>query len=294
MAGSEVKARLNKHSEPVSIRDILGIMVGCLIIAAAVQGILLPAHLLSGGITGVAIVLKYLTNWDVWIWYALLNIPIFIAGYKFVSRRFIIYSLWGTFALSFFLGILKPLNLGIDDLFLSAIFGGVMAGIGTGIIFRSKGSSGGFDIIAVIIKLLWGYNIGQTIFISNLLILSLSLITSTKELALFSAITIFVSSQMLDTVESGLQLSRTAMIISKKYEEISAGILNDMHRGCTYLASSGAYSGDSGQIIMTTVAKTQLPRLKEIVFQIDPQAFIIINEAIEVFGQGFKPAGPDF
>ena len=280
--------------EPVTLKDIGGILLGCFILAAAIQGILIPAQLLTGGVTGIAIILNYLTSLELWLWYMLLNIPIFIAGYRLVSHRFAIYSLIGTFALTAFLAWLKPFNLGIEETILAAIFGGAMGGIGTGIIFHSKGSSGGLDIIAVIIKRYWGYNIGQTFFAANLLVISLFLLLSSLELALFSAIGIFVSSRMVDLVESGLNVSRTAMIISKQHEEIVYGILHNLQRGCTYLSGTGAYSSKEEKIIMTTVGKTQLPRLKEIVFQIDSQAFLIINETIEVFGKGFKRSGREY
>lgn len=282
------------HIEKISLKDISGILLGCFILAVSIQGVLVPAHLLSGGVTGIAIILQYLTSLEIWLWYTILNIPIFVAGYKFVSRRFVFYSILGTAALSLFLALLKPVHLYIDDLLLASIFGGVLSGIGTGIIFRCKGSSGGTDIIAVIVKRLWGFNIGQTAFAINLLVLALSLVTSEIELALFSAIAIFVSSQMVDMVQTGLQTSRTAMIISQKSQNIAVAILNNLNRGCTYLPGEGAYSGDDVKIVLTTVAKTQLPRLKEIVFQVDPQAFIIINEAIEVYGQGFKKREADF
>ena len=282
------------YIEKISLRDISGILLGCFILAVAIQGVLVPAHLFSGGVTGIAIILKYLTSLDIWLWYTILNVPIFLAGYKFVSRRFVVYSIMGTAALSLFLALLKPVHLYIDDILLASILGGVLSGIGTGIIFRCKGSSGGTDIIAVIVKRFWGYNIGQTGFSINIVVLALSLVTSTIELALFSAIAIFVSSQMVDMVETGLQTSRTAMIISQKSQDIAAVVLNNLNRGCTYLPGIGAYSGDDVRIIMTTVAKTQLPRLKEIVFQVDSHAFIIINEAIEVYGQGFKKREADF
>lgn len=282
------------YFEKISLWDISGILLGCFIVAAAIQGVLVPAHLLSGGVTGIAIILKYLTSLDIWLWYTILNVPIFLAGYKFVSRRFVFYSILGTAALSLFLAVLKPFHLYIDDVLLASIFGGVLSGVGTGIIFRCKGSSGGTDIIAVIVKRLWGNNIGQTGFVINLIVLALSLLTSTIELALFSAIAIFVSSQVVDMVQTGLQTSRTAMIISHESQNIASAVLKNLNRGCTYLPGVGAYSGDHVRIVMTTVAKTQLPRLKEIVFHVDPQAFIIINEVIEVYGQGFKKRDADF
>ncbi|MGR6835475.1 YitT family protein [Syntrophomonas erecta] len=274
--------------EKISFRDILGIIIGSFIQATAIQGIIVHARLLTGGVSGIAIILKFLTGVDIWVWYVALNIPIFIAGYNFVSRRFVFYSLLGTACFSIFLALLRPINFGIDDLLLSAIFGGTLSGIGSGLVFRSKGSSGGTDIIAFIVRRYWGYNIGQTFFIINLMIIAASTLVNSVELALFAAISIFISSKVVDVVEAGPQVTRTAMIISNECDDITDAIIHNLHRGCTYMVGRGAYTGNAKQIIMVTVGKTQLPRLKEIVFHIDPEAFMTISETIEAYGHGFK------
>ena len=285
---------LKKFTETIKILDLVGIAAGAFLLAVSIQGIMIPGNLLTGGLTGLAIVLEYIFKIDVWIWYALLNIPLLIAGYKYVSRRFIVYSIIGTAALSLFLGVIPPLTSQLDNTLLSAIFGGVVAGLGTGIIFRSKGSSGGLDIVAIVVRRLWGYDLGETFFATHLLVLAASLLITNLELTLFSAISIFLSSQVMDTVEAGLQVNRTAMIISGKHIDIADAILDTLHRGCTFLPARGAYSGEEKALIMVTVGKTQLPRLKEIVFTLDPGAFITVNETIEVYGQGFKKGPPDF
>jgi uncharacterized membrane-anchored protein YitT (DUF2179 family) len=284
----------SKYREIFSIKDIGGILLGSFMLAVSIQWVLVPSNLLTGGVGGIAIILKYLTGIEIWIWYMLLNIPIFIAGYKYISRRFVIYSLIGAAALSLFLGILKPIGFNLNDNLLSALLGGVIAGIGSGIILHSKGSTGGLDIIAVLVRRFRGYNIGQISFASNLLILTLSLIIFDIKLALFSAISIFISSRVIDFVIYGPEVNRTAMIISHNSEDITYAIINDLHRGCTCLPAWGAYSGEDINIIMVTVARTQLPRLKELVFQLDPQAFITINETIEVLGKGFRTELSDF
>ena len=283
-----------RYKEVFSTRDIVGIILGSFILAAAIQWVLVPANLLTGGVGGIAIILKFLTGVDLWVWYLLLNIPIFIAGYKYVSTRFIVYSLIGTLVLTFFLGILQPLDWNLNDSLLSAILGGVIAGVGSGIILHSKGSTGGLDIIAVLVRRFRGYNIGQVYFASNLLVLTLSLITFDIKMALFSAISIFVSSRVMDLVIYGPELNLTAMIISRNSDDITYAIIHDLHRGCTCLSARGAYTGESKNIIMVTVARTQLPRLKEVVFQLDPQAFITVNETIEVYGKGFRTELSDF
>ncbi|PKM77728.1 MAG: YitT family protein [Firmicutes bacterium HGW-Firmicutes-15] len=291
-----VASQLKKFKEKISYQDILGILMGSFILALSIEVILVPAHILTGGVTGIAIILKFLVGVDIWVWYIGLNIPIFIMGYKFISKRFALYSLIGMLALTLFLRITQNwhLDLGINNLLLSAILGGVLSGLGSGICLRSKGSSGGMDIIAVIISNFWGYNFGSIFFSINLIILGVFLFASNIELTLFSAISMYVSSKVVDNVQTGSNLSKTAMIVSEQCTDIAAEILHNLNRGCTYLAGRGAYTDKTRDIIMVTVARTQLPRLKEIVFQIDSQAFITINETIEVLGKGFKKSGPEF
>ena len=292
----KMASSLNRFKERFSYQDILGILLGSLILALAIQLILVPAYILTGGVTGIAIILKFLSGVDIWIWYMGLNIPIFIMGYKFISKRFALYSLIGMLALTFFLGISEnwQIDLGIDNLLLASILGGVLSGVGIGINLRSKGSTGGLDIIAVIISTFWGYSFGTISFVVNLIILGVFLFTSNIELTLFSAISIFICGKVVDNVQLGSNVSKTAMIVSEQHEDIAREIFDNINRGCTYLVGRGAYTGESRNIIMVTVARTQLPRLKEIVFQIDPHAFITINETIEVFGKGFKQSGPEF
>ncbi|HWP97464.1 MAG TPA: YitT family protein [Syntrophomonadaceae bacterium] len=280
--------------EKIKLMDITYILVGSFLLAGAIQTILVPARMLTGGVTGIAVILNYFTGWDIGLWYAILNIPIFVAGYRYVSRRFVLYSLIGAAALSAFLTLLRTVQFTLTDPLLIAVFGGALAGIGSGIIFRAKGSTGGIDIIAVLIKRYWGLNIGQTTFISNLLVIGLSLFSTNINLTLYSTIAIFVSSQVMDEVLTGLQLTRTVMIISHQHQKIAEAIIESLQRGCTFLQGQGGYTGDSHLIILVTVGQTQFPRLKELVFQIDPCAFIIVNESIEVFGQGFLGAGADF
>ncbi len=292
----EMTSSFRKFKEIISYKDILGILLGAFIIALAIQLVLVPVHMLTGGVSGIAIILKFLTGVDIWVWYIGLNIPIFIVGYKFISKRFALYSLLGMLALAFFLGICQnwQVDLGINNLLLAAILGGVVNGLGVGITLRSKGSTGGLDIIAVIISNFWGYNFGNIFFYVNLIILGVFLLTSNIELTLFSAISIFISGKVVDKVQLGPNVSKSALIISTQCTDIAEEILDNLHRGCTYLAGRGAYTGESRDIIMVIVSRTQLPRLKEIVFQIDPNAFITINESIEVFGKGFRKSGPEF
>ncbi len=284
--------QISFYWEKFKINHIIGIVLGSFIIAVAIQAILIPVRMLTGGISGISIILQYLFNLNVSLSYAIINIPIFIAGYRFVSKRFVLYSLLGAASLTGFLYLVTFIDwnrfIQLSDPLLAGLFGGIISGLGSGLVFRCQGSTGGTDIIAVLVKKRWGYNIGQTTFFCNIFILCVLLSISNLTIALFTAISIFISGQVLDMVTSGSYVSRTVMIISKKHEEISEAVLRDLRRGCTKIGTHGGYTGDDQELILVTISKTQLPAIKELIFTIDENAFIIINESIEVFGKGFR------
>lgn len=275
--------------ERFAFRDIIGIVIASFIIAIAIQLVIVPAYLLTGGLSGIAIILHFITDYPIWLWYIALNIPVFIAGYKLASRRFTVYSFVGMMSVSGFLALLSPLNiqLPVNDILLSALLGGTLNGVGVGLALIYRGSTGGLDIIAGIFHRLWGINFGTTIFITNVLVLGAALLTSNLYLTLYSALTMFVSSKMIDSVTSGFISKKTVLIVSKKSDDIANAILHRMHRGCTLLSGKGAYTGQAENIIMVTTGKTQVPHLKELIFSLDPQAFITITDTVEVYGRGF-------
>ncbi|MGI5912204.1 MAG: YitT family protein [Syntrophomonadaceae bacterium] len=287
--------KLTATLEKISLKDIAGILLGSLIGAAAIQFILVPAHLLTGGLSGISIILYFITSQPIWLWYVVLNIPIFIAGFKFVSRRFTLYSLIGTLSFSGFLALFASLEIKIpiNDILISALLGGIISGFGVGLTLMFRGSSGGLDIIAGIFHKRWGIDFGNTILVTNLVVLTSGLITSSVLLILYSAMSIFASAKVVNSVTSGFRAKKTVMIISHNSKEIADAILHQMKRGCTLLLGSGAYTGQTENIIMVTVGKTQLPRMKEMIFVIDPQAFLTITDTVEVYGRGFRPWDKD-
>jgi uncharacterized membrane-anchored protein YitT (DUF2179 family) len=277
--------------ERISFKDMAVIVLASLIIAAAIQFIVVPARLLTGGLSGVAIILHFMTGFPIWLWYIALNIPVFIAGFFLASRRFTIYSFVGMISLSGFLALLAPLDfqLAVDDILLSALLGGALNGVGVGLALIYRGSTGGLDIIAGIFHRIWGVNFGTTFFVTNALVLAAALITSNIQLTLYSALTMFISSKMIDSVTSGFISKKTVIIVSKKSNDIAHAIMHRMNRGCTFLSGKGAYTGQAEDIIMVTTGKTQIPHLKELIFRLDPEAFITITDTVEVYGRGFKP-----
>lgn len=284
----DIPGGLSKWVERFAWQDMCGIVAGTALAAFGIEGLLVPAHLLTGGVAGLAILLKYSTGIETSIWLLGLNIPIFIAGYRFISRRFILYSLLGTVSLAVFLSLFRICPVETGNPLLAAFWGGALTGSGLGFVFRSKGSSGGTDIVAIIIRRFWGFHVGAVSFAINLVVVALFLAVSDLSTALYSGIAILASSKMVEAVETGLQAAHTAFIISARPEVITEAILHNLHRGCTWIPAIGAYSGQKQTVILVTISRMQLPRLKEIVLSIDGSAFMIVSESTAAYGHGFQ------
>ncbi|SHH19293.1 YitT family protein [Tepidibacter thalassicus] len=269
---------------------LLNLSLGSLFCAIAINGFLAPNHLLSGGVGGIAIILNYIFKINIGLIVLFVNIPLFLIAYKKLDRNFIVYSLINMIIYSFFIGITSNIYdyIKLDDLMLSCIFGGVLNGIGMGITFRNKGSQGGTDIIAALIKKKWDINLGTALMAANLMIVSIGGGVFGIKRAMYTLIALYVGYQVLDKIQMMLDAKKCAMVISDSSEEISKDIMNIMGRGVTFLQGEGAYSKDSKKVIYTVINPIELPKLKEIVEKHDKNAFISINETQEVRGRGFK------
>jgi uncharacterized membrane-anchored protein YitT (DUF2179 family) len=283
-------------TETIRLRDIFAILIGACVGSFGTQVFIVQGGLLGGGVTGIAILVTYLHDrFSLATLYFVFNIPILIAGYWFVSKRFIFYSLIGMVSSTFFIAQFARLGISIvdkPDIIINSVLGGLLTGLGSGIVMRAKGSCGGMDIVSIIVKRFWGYNVGQTMLTVNIVIITVFAFISGIEASFYTGISMFISAALLDKVVSGIA-GKTAMIISDNPGLISQAIITELHRGCTYLSGYGAYTSETRQIILVTMGKTQLPRLREIVGTLDPQAFIIVNDSIEVVGQGFSSSKPD-
>ncbi|HOG07487.1 MAG: YitT family protein [Syntrophales bacterium] len=257
---------------------------GSAICAAAVNGILIPREFVSGGFTGLALVLHYL--WPllpVSVLYFLFNVPLFVASWFFVGRRFFAYSVVGMAVYAVTLDWVR-LPIPVTDPLLSALLAGILMGIGMGIILRSTGSAGGTDILSVILYQRWSVRPGATILASNLLILILSLIFFSLEIVLYTLIYLYVSSQIIDIVVMGLSRRKVVFVISREWEAISRRVLKEIDRGLTILHGEGGYSGHRQQVLYTVVTFRELGLLKRIVREADPAAFVVVTDTQEVMG----------
>jgi uncharacterized membrane-anchored protein YitT (DUF2179 family) len=265
--------------------NLMLISIGSLLCAIAINGILVPKQILAGGITGVALLINFLTpKLTVGTLYFILNIPIYAFGWKFVGRRFFGYSLAGLFIFSGLITLVH-VSVPLKDQLLSVLLAGIITGIGAGIILRSLGSVGGLDILSVIMMKKFSIRLGSTILGFNAVFLTVAAFLYTVDSALYALIFIFVSSRIVDVVVTGLSQRKQVMIISSKWSEIEGAILKRLNRGCTLVQAEGGYSGSKEVILYTVITIFELPRLKSMIKEIDPGAFAVVTDTMEVIGQ---------
>lgn len=267
----------------------LYILFGCLLVAFGINLFLLPAHILSGGLSGVALIFHYLFGWPIGLQIFLINIPLLIASYKLLGKIYTVDVVIGTFLVSACIdgtAFLEAYN-NLNDPMLSAIFGGIICGIGFGIVFRANGNTGGVDVIGVIAKKYYDMNIGTAIFAVNCLITLAGMLLFGLKAALFTLIGIYLTGALTDRVIAGFNLKKKVIIISPYSHEIAEQIMATMTRGITFIKSEGAFTRQEKDMILTVVNLTQIGKIKQIVNRLDPSAFIIISDANEVMGRGF-------
>jgi len=259
---------------------------GIIIFVIGMNSILIPNKLLGAGVSGVAMILHYLfSSVDVGITYFLLNIPLILLGWLSISKRFMLYTVFGMAFFSLAAAVLKTPPVPLEDPILVAVFGGVVCGAGAGIVLRSLGSAGGVDILAIYANKQFGLRPGLTSFFVNGLIILTGAHFFSLEIALYSLIYVFTTSKALDAVLTGFNQRLSTMIISDKYQEIAKEIFEKINRGATFLQAQGAYSGNPKEVIFTITTLTELPKLKNVIFSIDPKAFVVVNSTLEVIGQ---------
>ena len=265
--------------------NLVLIFCGSLLCAAAVKGSLIPKQFLAGGVTGLALLVHYLLpKLPVGMIYFLLNIPLFAIGWMFVGRRFFLYSMAGTVIFS--LVMFGPFPVfPVQDMILNALTAGIVTGIGAGIILRSLGSAGGLDILSVILFKKYSIRPGNTVLAFNAILLVSAIFHVSLEMVLYTLVHLYVSSHFVNFVLTGLSQRKAVTIISDHWQEISDEIKNRLHRGVTVVKGEGGYTGREIQILYTVVTIIELSRFKEMIRKIDPQAFVVVTDTVEVMGR---------
>ncbi|MDO5028553.1 MAG: YitT family protein [Bacillota bacterium] len=272
-----------------NIKKLLAIIVGELICAFAITYFFVPHKLLSGGVGGISILLQLLTGYSTGVFIFLINIPLAILGFKKLSKSFMIYTFISYNLLSLFLLILNRLNFNfmVDDILLSSIYGGLLNGLGMGLMFKNSTSQGGLDIIAMILRKEKDISISTPLLIMNFFVVAIASTIYGIEKGMYTLIAMNLGYKTVDKVVSGFDTKKQVIIISKDYEKISKKILVDPHRGVTLLSARGAFTGDHKEVLYVVASSRQIVRIKQVVKEIDPKAFISISDMIEVSGKGF-------
>ncbi|MCA1023276.1 YitT family protein [Halobacillus litoralis] len=273
------------------LKNIILIILGSAVFSFGIVHFNIQNELGEGGFTGITLLLLYLFNWDPAIMNIVLNIPVLFIGWRILGRTTFLYSLIGIVAVSVFIALSQRFMITIDlsdDLTLASLFAGVFIGVGLGIIFRYGGTTGGVDIIARLINKYLGWSMGRAMFVFDALVIFVSAITYLEHVrGMYTLVAVFVGAKVIDFIQEGAYAARGTTIISEKSEEISQKVMQEMDRGVTVLDGRGSFSGSKRDVLYCVIAKNEIVRLKTIIEQIDPHAFVAVSHVHDVMGEGF-------
>lgn len=278
-----------RESSVKRLYPYLVIWAGTALSALTVHLFLLPNQLASGGLGGLLLILHYLWGTPIGTTYFVLNIPIVYALFRVHGWEGLARTVWGIISFSVMMELCAPLSVyaPTTNPLLAAIYSGVLIGLGLGVTLMVGGSTGGASTIAHVVKHYTGVDPSRFLFISDLLILLFAALALNMDAILYGLLTTYITSRAITAVQEGLTTSRCLMIISEHPAEVSAAILTDVKRGITQLDGTGAYSGQPRPVLMCVVAESEVIKVKRIVLQTDPAAFLLITDAREVNGRGF-------
>ena len=270
--------------------EYIYIIIGAFLMAVSTALFLLPNQLSTGGISGISTILYYLCNYSVGLTMLLINVPLFVIAMVKVNKRLFFKSILGTVLLSVFIDLLGNLSPITNDRFLACIYGGIIMGIGTAIILKAGASTGGTDLLSYVIR---AYNnkfkSSRVIIIADTIIIFFNIIFFREiEIGLYSVIAIYLMGKMIDIIFEGIYFTKIMFIISEKYEEISKEIGILVKRGSTGIYSKGMYSGKQNVMLFCVASRKEVAEIKQIIKQIDKNAFIVTTDAIETLGKGFS------
>jgi len=269
-------------------RTIIAIIIGSFIFSISINGIIIPHKFYSGGVSGISLVIYYLVGWpSVGVIYFLINIPIFILGGRQISVYFVFISMIGVFILTFALETTSGMVIPMKENMLAAVFAGVLTGVGTGMYLRVGGSAGGVDIIATVIKKKLAIPMGTTFIIVDAIPITTAAVLFNLETALYTAICMYVHSVVVEKVQTGFSQRKAVFVISNFPDLIAEKVMKQLDRGVTFFHSSGGFSKDERRVIYTVIHMKELGRLKKLLFDTDPDAFVAISNTAEVIGRRF-------
>jgi uncharacterized membrane-anchored protein YitT (DUF2179 family) len=263
------------------------ICLGGLVYSLGLNAFLVANHLAEGGFVGISVLMLYLFKWPLGLTFFLLNIPLLFLAWRTFGRDFIVGTTAGVLAVSFFSSVTASIQLPTHDPLLGALYAGVCTGLGLGLIFRAGATTGGADIIARFVSHRFGISMGKTLFAIDVLVMGLAAWVIGRETAMYSLVALFVASRVIDFVIEGAKAGKAVTIISDHYEEIIRAIHEKLDRGTTLIQASGGYTGSDKRVVYCVVSREEVRRIQQIVHDLDPRAFVVVNDVHEVLGEGW-------
>ena len=271
-----------------TLKRFILLFLGSTLAGIGLEIFLIPNNIIDGGIVGISIMTGYLTKLPVGLFIFALNIPFFIFGYIQIGKTFAISTVFSVLMLSIWVSILHPVPGLTNDVFLAAVFGGIILGIGVGLIIRYGGSLDGTEIVAIVLDKKTAFSIGEIVMFFNLFILSSAGLVFGWDRAMYSLVAYFIAFKVIDLTIEGLDESKEVMIISDKYEEITEVLMARLGRGVTLLQAKGGYTGEPKGVLYCVLTRLEISKLKSIITEIDEDAFVTISSVHEVMGGRFK------
>lgn len=275
----------------IKFKNIFFIILGAAIFSFGLVHFNIQNELAEGGFTGITLILLFAFKWDPAIMNLILNIPMFIIGWKLLGKKVFVYTVIGTIAVSVFLKVFMIYQIDIhlkDDMLLVALFAGVFIGIGLGIIFRYGGTTGGVDIIARLAHKYIGWSMGKTMFLFDALVILVSwAVYLDHRSMMYTLVALFVGARVIDFVQEGAYAARGAFIISDSQDDIATKITEEMDRGVTVFRGYGHFTKSDREILYCVVGRNEIVRLKNIITSVDPHAFVSLTDVHDVMGEGF-------
>lgn len=285
---------MNIYTQKRKVTTYIYMILGAVLIAVAVNMVYEPLDMVTGGVTGLAIVIKFITEplveggVPIWLTNIILNIPLFIAAFMIKGLRFLKNTAIAAISLTIALYIIPVTNIIGEEYFLASVFGGVITGIGLGLVIAASASTGGTDLLGLILHHFFPhYTVPQLITIVDGVIVLSGAIVFGINTTLYAIIAVYITAKVSDGILEGLKFAKMAFIISDSYDEIAAQIIRQLDRGATGIYSKGMYSNQERNMLFCVVSKKEISKLVKIVSQTDPRAFVIVSDAREVMGEGF-------
>lgn len=266
------------------LRKILGLTIGAIIYSAGLNLFLIPNHIIDGGVTGISLLVQALTGVPFSVLIVVLNLPFFYLGYKRLGAGLAVSATYAIVILSLCSSYFEQLKPATTDPFLSTIFGGIIIGIGVGIVIKSGGSTDGTEIVAIWMDNRTSFSVGEIIMFFNFFILGAAGFVFSWNSAMYSLIAYFICSRMIDAVSTGLDSSKGIFIVTTEYDQVSDAIVHDMHRAVTRLHGQGGFLKDDKDVLYCVVTRLEVTKLKQVVYGIDPSAFLSVFDVQEVQG----------